>query len=152
MSTSAEASLRFAFETIEALRLTWRVRPVEDLLAEVLAFLDTRKPRSAHERDILASMRGALEDPANQAGLKSRLQVLTRQAPNHPAPDTLLTDLMRRALLGELRLVKTVATAYPQFADQLDLLYGGTLTWDAVWREGWTRTDARLGTLPEDAP
>lgn len=158
MSTSAETNLRFVFATTDALTLKWRQYSADDLISECLAHVEARvtdgaKPTGETERAILRAMRDVLCDPQSRQGLEQRLNTMNCYASTHPDRDALVTDLGRRALLGELRIVSgETAEAYPPFSDQLDRIYEGKVTRDDLWRQAWRRTAMRLNLSTSGLP
>jgi hypothetical protein len=144
MSTSDETNLRFVFATADALALKWRQYSVDELVSECLTHVADRQIGET-ERAILRAMRNVVCDAQSRKGLEQRLNTMNRYASTHPDRDALVTDLGRRALLGELRIVPgDTAEAYPLFSDQLDRIYEGNVTRDDLWRQAWQRTAARL--------
>ena len=153
MSTSAESYLRFVFETADALTLKWRQYTADELVRVCLAHIPEKPQGEAWKRQILLAMRAVLSEARNRKGLEARLSAMNRYASTHPDRDALVTDLGRRALLGELRVVPTdTADAYPRFADQLGRIYEGNLTPDDLWRQAWQRTAAILNISLSETP
>lgn len=153
MSTSAETHLRFVFDIVDGVKILWQTYTSEEFIRKCAEFLVDKPKHDVWQLKILRAMREVLSEARNRTGLEARLNDMIRFASTHPDRDALVTDLGRRALLGELRFVAgDTADAYPNFAAQLGRLYEGSLTHDDLWRQAWQRAASALNIDISEAP
>ncbi len=140
MSTSAENCLRFVFGTVDSLAIKWRPFTGDQLVRECRGHLAEKPNCPTWQKRILQAMRDVLDEERNRIGLETRLAALIRNGALHPDRDALVTELGRRALLGQLRMSSgDTVNEYPNFAAQLERLYKGGVTHQDLWGQAWQR-------------